>query len=136
MAIEDLGHHVTREYLCDSQIVIYTVIGGGQDITDAWANAMIAEITAWDIGKPYLSLQDMSQAGISAYGKKRTNDIVKSIPAGMQTYIAIVIGKTVFGRFIKMLTQSLASIHKETQLNYRFVTTREEGLRWLDSHIE
>ncbi len=136
MTVENLGHHVTREYLYDGQIVVYTVVGGGQNITDAWADAMIAEISAWDVAKPYLSLQDMSQSGISAYGKKRTDDIMKSIQPGMQTHFAILVGETLFGRFIKMLTQSLANLHKETEFHYQFFTTRQEGLSWLESCLK
>lgn len=135
MTIENLGHQVTREYCHDGQVVIYTVVGGGQAITDTWANAMIAETRAWNPQQPYLTLQDMSQSGISTYGKKRTDDIIQNIPTSLRVYVAIVVEDTLFGRFIKMLTKSVSQSHQDKQFVYRFFTSREAGLAWLISHL-
>lgn len=136
MTLEVLGHQVTREYLHDGRIAVYSIIGGGQDISDSWADAIIAEITAWGVSRPYLTLQDMSQSGISPYGKKRTDDILRSIPPDMQVYIAIVLGHSLFSNFIRLFIKSLAQAHKTSHISYHFTSSRAEALAWLEQYLE
>ncbi len=135
MSIEQLHPNVTRERLYEGRIVAYQVIDGGHDITDAWADAVIADMLTWDRSQPYLSLQDVAHSGISPYGRQRTADITQTIPPDLQVYFAIYLGRNPFRQFINLLAHQTVSSVFGSQVTYRIFNAREDALAWLVDHL-
>lgn len=135
-SIEQLGTGVTRQWLHERRLVIYSVTGGGIDITNAWADNVIQDMQAWVAHQPILSLQDLTQSGISVYGKARTEDIFKAVPSAIPTHIGVILGRGPLANFMRLLGEGLLRKYRRPDFTIEFFSSRAAGLAWLEQFLE
>jgi hypothetical protein len=128
--IEKIGEGVTREWLFERQIVVYTLYDIRRASVDAWTNAVRDVIDQWSPDQPYLSLQDASRlVTLSPYARNRSKETAEfALQRGLHGRSAVVLANNLLSQVIRMFVQhdlSTGTLHRSAFLD------KEAGLQWL-----
>lgn len=89
------------EYLHAERVVVFRLDGNKREMLDAYANAMIESVTAWNQDDPvHLSLHDVRNCGVSPYTRARLEDIIRARP-DLKSYYAVLLPAGLLGNVIK-----------------------------------
>ncbi len=128
-SIERLTPGLTREWLYDGTIVVYTLVDAHRETIDAWIDAFKADIGRWPAERPFLLMHDFSVKGVisTPYARSRAQELVDARP-DVKGLAAIV-----FPRNSLMITmiQLFLSRQRHAARIQRAFPSREQGLAWL-----
>lgn len=125
-----LSPTVTRETLCNEQIVIFTLSDMTRKTVDVWAEACIELMqTCHTEGRPILVLQDFSRQGVvnTPYSAERGKAIADMYP-DLKGRTAFLLPPNTDGLRIKLYMKR--TVNQHTRQRDAF-DTREEALGWL-----
>jgi hypothetical protein len=130
-AIEAVAPGITLEWLHDGRIPVFTMATVARTSIDAWIERLKKLTQEWQADRPFLSMHDISDRNVGAtpYFRARVEEIPTWRPEG-EAHIALVLPRTIQGKVIQMFVQA-----RKGQ-PVRIFFTREEGLAWLQSHLE
>jgi hypothetical protein len=128
--IEKIGDGVTREWLFDGQIVVYTLYDIRRSSVDAWIEAVREVVENWSVDQPYLSLQDASRLlALSPYARTRSKEAAdQAIQRGLHGRSAVVLSNHLLSKVIQLFVQhdlSSGTLTRSVFLN------KDEAMQWL-----
>ena len=127
--VEELSSGLTREWLYDGQIVVYTVKDVRRETIDAWLETFTTDIMNWPADGIFRVVHDLSIAGgITPYGRTRGQEMFNTCPEVL-TWAALVLPDTFVNDLIRIFLRT-QSTHTESRVRECF-TTREDALKWL-----
>lgn len=132
--ITQLSPSVTREDVCNGQIVIFTLTDMTRATVDVWADACIEVMTACrDAGHPILVLQDFSRQGVvnTPYSTER-GKVISDLYPELKGRTAFILPPNQEGLRIKLYIKR--TVNQRTRQRNAF-DTREEALEWLQEWV-
>lgn len=126
---EQITPYLTRSWLDDGSIVIYSPKKSTRDNVDAWHDITLQTAETWGDDKPYLELHDMREAVLTPYSRAKASDLVRQL-AKYHGRAAIVIAQTRLGDIIGFFVNNVFSIRKGS-MERRVFTSIEDALQWL-----
>lgn len=133
--ITQLSPSVTREDLCNGQIVVFTLTDMTRKTVDVWAEACIEVMTTCHAeGRPILVLQDFSRQGVvnTPYSTERGKVIADLYP-DLKGRTAFLLPPNQEGLRIKLYMKR--TVNQRTRERDAF-DTREEALAWLQAWVK
>jgi hypothetical protein len=127
--IEEITPRVTREWLDNRQLVVYTIQSLTREATDAWVEAALELFRQWPANKPILIVYDFAQSGgvaLTPYIRKRAEEL-SVIRPDVRGRVAVILPRSVGTQAARIFI--LAKL-KKSRLR-RIFFTREEGLAWV-----
>ncbi len=129
IVVEQLSSGVTREWLHDRQIVVYTVKDVRRETIDTWTEAFKSDIGDWPADRLFRVVQDLRLAGgTTPYGRARGQEMFRTRPE-VRVWTALVLPDTFVNTLIRLFVRAQAT-RNATRVR-EFFTTREEALTWL-----
>ncbi len=127
--VEQLSQAVTREWLCDGQIVAYTVTDARRESVDAWVNAFKEDIMNWPLDRPFRVLHDLSARGAvsTPYARMRAQEVVAVRPE-VKGRAALVLSGSLVNSLIHVWLNRQSE--KTPRIRKTFLT-REQAIAWL-----
>jgi hypothetical protein len=130
--IEQIVPGMTRQWLLDRQIVIFTMMSPSRDVVDAWISTVKATMENWPGNRPYLALHDMTsnKVSLTPYARKRAEELLP-ISAKVPGYAAIVLPRSFIAQVIRLFLRS----QKQQGVNNAVFFSQAEALVWLKSKM-
>lgn len=128
--ITQLSPHITREDLCNGQIVVFTLTDMTRATVDLWIDACREVMDAcFAEGRPMLILQDLSRQGVvnTPYSTERGKELGDLYP-DLRGRTAFLLPPNQEGLRIKLFMRR--TMNQQTRQRTAF-DTREEALEWL-----
>lgn len=128
--LTQLAPHITREDLCNGQIVIFTLTDMTRATVDVWIDACREVMTlCHDEGRPMLILQDLSRQGVvnTPYSTERGKELSDLYP-DLRGRTAFLLPPNQEGLRIKLFMRR--TMNQQTRQRSAF-DTREDALEWL-----
>lgn len=127
--IEQLSSGVTREWIHDGQIVVFTVKDVHRETLDIWTAAFKESIKDWPVDRLFRVIQDLRVAGgITPYGRARAQEMFHTRPE-VKVWSALVLPSTFANNLIRLFVRAHRS--PDATRVREFFNTREEALSWL-----
>jgi len=127
--IESLSSGVTREWIHDRQIVVFTVKDVRRETLDIWTEAFKSDIKNWPADRLFRVIQDLRLAGgITPYGRTKAQEMFQARPE-VRVWSALVLPSTFVNNLIRLFVR--AQNNPNPMRIREFFRTREEALRWL-----
>jgi len=133
--VESFGHGITREWLYDERIVVFTVPNTSNDGIDAWVEATMSTIQAWTPDQLYLAMHDLSfnENSLTPHARK-AGIYVSQHSNALLGYQSIILPNTLAATITKFfVNQEIVASSK--QMVRRIFYTRYEGLEWLRQYL-
>jgi hypothetical protein len=129
---EQIVPGMTRQWLLDRQIVVFTMTSPSRDIVDAWIDTVKATMENWPGDRPYLAIHDLTsnKVSLTPYARKRTEELLP-LSAKVPGYAAIVLSRSFMAQVIRLFLRS----QKQQGVNNVVFFSRQEALEWLKSKI-
>jgi hypothetical protein len=128
-SIETLSSGVTREWIYDRQIVVYTVNDVRRESLDVWTDAFKSDINSWPADRLFRVIQDLRLAGgITPYGRTKAQEMFQARP-DVRVWSALVLPSTFVNNLIRLFVR--AQNNPNTMRVREFFRTREDALTWL-----
>jgi hypothetical protein len=129
--IEHLSPTVTREWLFDRQIVVYTLADPRRETVDTWINAFRSDIMNWPADRPFLVIHDFSVKGSAStpYARTRAQELVDMRPE-VRGRAAVVLPQS---SITIAMIQVFLSRQRKTARTQRAFARREQAIAWLRS---
>jgi hypothetical protein len=133
-SVEQLGHGLSREWLLDRRIVVYTARDASRPVVDAWVETFKKDIVAWPADRPFLVMHDLSAKNIAAtpYGRRRAQEMVDIRP-DLKGRAAIVVANTFTMHLVELF---LRNQKQHTPRLRRLFFSREKAFEWLKSALQ
>ncbi|MCC7449677.1 MAG: hypothetical protein IT324_19820 [Anaerolineae bacterium] len=127
-AIEQLSPTLSREWIADGHIVVYTLQDGTRTTIDRWVKAFTADIAAWPEDRPFLVIHDFSarQVTTTPYGREGGDKLVNVRPE-VKGRVAVLLPKTIAAHLIRLFLDQ----HTKGGRERRIFTSREDAIKWL-----
>ncbi len=127
--VERLSQAVTREWLYDGQIVVYTLADVRRESVDTRVNAFQADMGVWPADRLFRVMHDFSTPGAVAtpYSRARAQEIIDLRPE-IRARVAVILSGTVFNRLIHLFLNRQRS--STTRIRRTFMS-REQAIAWL-----
>ncbi len=127
--VEQLSPGLTREWLCDRRIVVYTVTDVRRESVDAWVDTFKTDTMNWPANQPMLVIHDFTAPGAvaSPYARARAQEIVEVCPE-VKGRAALVLSPSVFNSLIHLF---LNRQNASTPRVRKTFMSREQALAWL-----
>ncbi len=127
-AVEWLSAGVSREWLFDKKVAVYTVLNASRESVDTWAETCKTDINNWPANQPVLLMHDLSAKGIALtpYARERSQAIAATRPES-RGRIAVVLSSSLAASLIQLFLRT----EKRTPRIHRAFSSREKGLAWL-----
>src|SRR5262249_33856073 len=127
--VEQLSSGLTREWIHDGQIVVFTVKDVRRETLDNWTAAFKEAINNWPADRLFRVIQDLRLAGgITPYGRARGQEMFHTRPE-VRVWSALVLPTTFANNLIRLFVRAHRS-PDGTRVR-EFFNTREEALAWL-----
>ncbi len=127
--VERLSRAVTREWLCDGQIVAYTVTDAHRESVDTWANAFKADIMNWPLDRPFRVLHDFSaQRAVSTpYARTHAQELVLLRPE-IKGRAALVLSGSLVNSLIHVFLNRQSESTPRVRKTF---LSRDQAIAWL-----
>ncbi len=127
-SLEQISPSVSREWLFDKRIVVYTVMDAHRESIDVWAGTCTADIASWPGDRPVLIMHDLSARGIALtpYARERSQPMMDMRPEA-KGRVAIVLQPGIAASLIQLF---LRPERKAPRVRRAF-TSREKAIEWL-----
>ncbi len=129
--IEQISPSVTREWLFDRQIVVYTLANPRRDTVDAWIDAFRSDIMSWPADRPFFVVHDFSVKGSAStpYARTRAQELVDMRPQ-LKGRAAVVLPQS---SITIAMIQVFLSRQRKTARTQRAFARRDQAIAWLRS---
>lgn len=144
-SVEDIAFGITREWLFEKRIVVYSVTLMNITTIRIWSNEVLSSLENWSKARPYLALHDLSQPGIGlsymvlarAYllnpaitpqGSAQLQHILSEYP-DFRVCLAVVLSKEYADLFPPEKVKPLTA--HDPRINTALFFERSEALNWL-----
>lgn len=120
----------------DKQIIAYTLTVVSRDVIDKWAESAVSHLLAWPEDKPFLNLQDFSNASffmLTSYIRKKADEITSPRPE-VKGRTAVVVQRNFASQIVVMFLRALPTKGSGSRERETFFV-REDALKWLEEKI-
>ncbi len=126
--VEWLSPSVSRQWLMNNRVVVFSVTDAKRESVDKWAEACKTAIANWPPDQPVLLMHDLSARGLALtpYARERAQDIAKTRPEA-RGRVAVILSSSLAATLIQLFLRS----ERETPRTHRAFASREKGLAWL-----
>ncbi len=127
--VEQLSQGVTREWLCDGQIVVYAVLDVRRESIDTWVDAFTTDLMNWPADQPFRVIHDFSAPGAvtTPYARARAQEIVDVRPE-IKGRAAVVLSASVFNSLIHLFLNRQSNSTPRVRKTFM---SREAAIAWL-----
>ncbi len=127
--VEQLSSGLTREWVCERRIVIYTLTDVRRETADAWAEAFKADIMQCPGDQPFRVIHDFSSSAVisTPYGRKRAQEMVDTRPE-IKVRAAFVLSASALSQLIHLFLSRQNQMPSRVR---RTFTSREQAIEWL-----
>jgi len=133
-SVEVIYEGVSRIWLHSAQIVCYSVTTVSRPAIDAWAEAVKALVLAWPTDRPYLAIQDFSEASLTPYIRKQSTSINENWPAVLKGRSAVVAPRTMLAQLMRLFVSH--ELRPQNLAIQREVFFRiEDATSWLEKGL-
>src|SRR5512144_1348868 len=76
--VEAIAPGLTRQWLCDRQIVVFRISSVSREVVDAWIDTVKATMESWPANRPYLAIHDMTseKIALTPYARARAEELL------------------------------------------------------------
>ncbi|MCC7447818.1 MAG: hypothetical protein IT324_10390 [Anaerolineae bacterium] len=126
--VEQFGPYLTREWLDDRQIILYTATSVSRDVIDQWVESIRGLRADWPPDRPFLNLYDLSSTdtSLTPYIRQRFQELMQEYHA-YHGRTAIVIKKSFLAQLLQMFLDSQPKGPRQRKIFFN----RDQGLQWL-----
>ena len=130
--VEQISPGLTRQWICDRQIVIFKITSVSREVVDSWIDTVKVTMENWPGNRPYLAIHDMTsdKVSLTPYARARVQELIP-LSAKAPGYAAIVLPKTFVGQIIRLFMRTQRSQGNRNEIFF----TVESALDWLKSYI-
>ena|SRR5579859_6502067 len=133
-SVENIYDGVSRLWLHGAQIVCYSVTTVARPAIDAWKEATVALINAWPTERPYLAIQDFSEASLTPYIRKQSTSINLAMPATLKGRSAVVAPRNVLTQLIRLFVSRDLS-PQNPNIKREVFFRIEDAITWLEKGL-
>jgi hypothetical protein len=135
-SVEELAPHVTREFLQDGRIVVFSLKSVSRNDVDTYAYYLNATSDDYPTEAPFCLIQDFSELPtLTPYVRQMIDDVVthfqEKFPA---VYVAVLVQPSIYGRITSNFVQR--DLDSPSGGERRILANRDEALNWLGEVIE
>lgn len=131
---EDLGHGISRRWLDDGKIAIYTTYDTGRASVDTWAGHVIADARNWDPDLPYLIVHDFKKISITPYSRRKAEEVCRAYSRDLRGRFGLVVQPGPIGLTFRLFTQRTLKRLVPPGLQEGYFGNLEDALDWLGQH--
>jgi hypothetical protein len=126
--VEQLPHGITREWMLDRRIVIYSGINTPRASVDSWFEAFKEDLLAWPADRPYLVVHDLTHKNVALtpYARKRAQDMIFLRP-DLKGRSALIMRNTFASHLIELFLRQQRQTPRIRHVFYN----REKAVAWL-----
>lgn len=140
---------ISREWVSDDRVVVYTLHSPKMATLDAWCEAALSTLESWPKDKPYRAVHDISQSGLGLlYCAAVENDIFnigvlprarKQVSALLEAnpnwpiVLSLVVSGSLTGHLAKILYRQS---NLEAQIQAKTFFYRDMALNWVINCIQ
>jgi hypothetical protein len=133
-SVEMIYDGVSRMWLHGAQIVCYGVTTVSRPAIDAWAKAVRELIDIWPKDRPYLAIQDFSEASLTPYIRKQSTSINSAWPADLRGRSAVVMPRNMLSTVMRLFVSH--ELRPQNNSIEREVFFRiEDATSWLEKGL-
>lgn len=131
---EQLAEGLTRHYLYDRQIVIFTVENIHQHTIDAWADAVKHEVLNWPADFPFLNIHNflnVKNMSFTPYIRKKSAELTPLAPdkAGRT---ALVLPRSMVSTIVHYFLRTQQNRIRPRQVFFKM----DDALKWCEGMIK
>jgi len=125
---EYISAGVTRSWLMNRRIVVFTVTSAARSEVDAWINCVKETMVQWPKTQPYLAIHDLTsdKAALTPYARHRTEELLP-LNTGAPGYAAILMRPTLFARLVDFFLRAQSRQGNTNRIFYEI----EKAKDWL-----
>jgi hypothetical protein len=133
--VEVLTPGVTREWLSDNQILVYTVTSISRPVVNMWIDSLLNDIKNWPADKPFLYMGDYSHRNITItpYVKQRSAELYR-VRKDIHGRVAMIVPQSIAGYMIQFTIKRRQNRIKARYEEQAFFN-RASGLTWLEQLV-
>lgn len=134
--LDSFGQGVTREWLHNRQIVIYTTSQTTKTAIDTWFEITLSTIKEWNPNQIYLAMHDVSfnDNVHTNYGEERARYLKEQLEH-LYGYQAIILPNTLQARIARFFINYELIGRSQSKVKRKVFDTRYEGLEWLRQYL-
>lgn len=128
--VEQVMPGMTRQWLLDRRIVVFTMTSPSREVSDGWINTVKATMENWPSDRPYLAIHDLTsnKMSLTPYARKHAEELIP-LSAMAPGYAAIILPRSFIAQVIRVFLRT-----QKQQGNQNLVFfSRQEALEWLKS---
>ena len=128
-SIEELGLGVTREWVNDHRIVVFTIADVSRAAVDAWMDAVTQTMNTWTADTIYIvhDYTPSKTSMLTPYMRARIQELYE-FGRDLRGHLAVVLPRT----FITILMKAFLNKQERTGITVYVCFSREEALRELE----
>jgi hypothetical protein len=130
-AVETFKHGMTRIWLSDHRIAVYTIPDTRRETIDVWSATVIEMIEKWSPNQPYLVMYDFSSknSALTPYVRHWSNILVER--AGhLKGELVLILPNSLIAQVVRILLDRQYNV-KKPGIRRKIFFTRAEGIAWL-----
>ncbi len=126
---ETIAPGITREWIANNQIVVFTMATVARSSIDALLNHVKQLMIEWPADRPYLALYHVADTtnGPTPYIRERFRDVQTWRP-DLKAHIALVATRNFQGKLIQIYARTRGAV-------VQMFFSRDEGLAWLKGFL-
>ncbi len=129
--IEQIAPGITRQFLHEGQIVVFTLTDSSRETIDTWVRLINEMATVAPTDRPLFMLHDISSIYMSPYARGKLQNLAQNPPNVTRLYLAMVVDS--------LVVQMLAVVFSRTpipNIERKVFRDRDAALRWLEEKLE
>ncbi len=130
--VEQLSSGVTREWLFDRKIVVYTVLDPRRESVDTWCSAFKTDLMNWPADQPFLLIHDLSspKATATSYALARAQEMVYIRPE-VKGRAGIILPENFVSQVIRVFLNRQERRVAVVPRARKVFVNREQAIAWL-----
>lgn len=133
--ISNLGNGVTRGWLHDGRIVVFTLHDDLKRHTmETWAEGVKQTLQDWAKDRPFLVIHHVKSTILSSHTRYQAEEASRAVPDGMTGRVVVVIPNSAMGHIIRLISLGASRLFRG-KLETRIVCDFDEGLVWLEEML-
>lgn len=130
----DLG--LTRTWLYDRRLAIYTIPNTRRETLDVWGQAVQQMIAEWDPNQMYLVMYDFSsrESALTPYARHWAGQLVEAA-SHLRGDLVVILPNNLIAQVVRLLLDRQYNV-KKPGIRRKVFFKQEDGLAWLKQFIE
>ena len=132
--IEQLAEGLTRHYLYDKQIVVFTVEDIHQHTIDAWAEAVKHEVLNWPAERPFLNIHNflnVKNMSFTPYIRKKSAELTPLAPDKVGR-TALVLPRSLVSQIVHYFLRTQQLRVRPRQVFFKM----DDALQWCEALLK